>query len=72
MTKLRYYLVLHLIGWDDGASFLNQSQSKVSLNQKDPDYSRRTIEIAVLFVRDKLRITPLGKYGNVIGWNSFM
>lgn len=29
MTKSQLSLALHLIGWDDGASFLYQSQSKV-------------------------------------------
>ena len=28
-TKSRLVLVLHLIGWEDGASILNQSQSVV-------------------------------------------
>ena len=34
VTKLRLVLVLHLIGWDDGASDLDQSQSEVKQNQK--------------------------------------
>ena len=37
-TKSRLVLVLHLIGWEGGASFLNQSQSVVS------DYFRHSIE----------------------------
>ena len=34
VTKLRLVLVLYLIGWDDGASDLDQSQSEVKQNQK--------------------------------------
>ena len=33
VSKLRLFLILHLIGWDDGASFLDQSQSEVRQNQ---------------------------------------
>ena len=34
VTKLRLVLVLHLIGWENGASDLDQSQSEVKQNQK--------------------------------------
>ena len=34
VTKLRLVFVLHLIGWENGASDLDQSQSEVKQNQK--------------------------------------
>ena len=34
-TKSRFLLILHLIGWIGGASFLNQSQSVVKQNQSN-------------------------------------
>ena len=44
MTKSRLVLVLRLIGYEDGASFLDQSQSVVKQNQCNPDYFRHSIE----------------------------
>ena len=35
-TKSRLFSALHLIGWEDGVSFLNQSQSKVQYIQSKP------------------------------------
>ena len=36
VTKSCLGLVLHLIGWESSASFLDQSQSKVKRNQSNP------------------------------------
>ena len=35
VTKSRLFLVLQLIGWVGGASFLNQSESVVKQNQRN-------------------------------------
>ena len=32
-----WFLVLHLIGWDGGASFVDQSRNKVNQNQSNPE-----------------------------------
>ena len=37
VTKVRLVLVLHLIGWDGGASFVDQSRNKVNQNQSNPE-----------------------------------
>ena len=36
MAMPRLFLVLYLIGWEDGASFLDQSESQVNQNQNNP------------------------------------
>ena len=36
MTKSRLVLVLYLIGWEGGASFLDKSQNAVKQNQCNP------------------------------------
>ena len=40
VTKSWLVLVLNLIGWKSGASFLNQSQSEVKHKQNDNGYFR--------------------------------
>ena len=39
MTKLQLVLVLNLIGWESGASFLDQSQSQGELRVKQGELS---------------------------------
>ena len=43
VTKSWLVLALHLIGWESGSSFLDESQSKVEQNQSNPDYFRHSI-----------------------------
>ena len=40
-----------LIGWEDGVSFLDQSQSEVTQNQNIPEFTFDTHFKIVLFVR---------------------
>ena len=47
-TKSRLFPALHLIGWEDGVSFLNQSQSKVQYLQSKPDHYRDSIKIPLM------------------------
>ena len=47
-TKSRLFSALHLIGGEDGVSFLNQSQSKVQYIQSKPDHYRDSIKIALM------------------------
>ena len=44
MTKSRLVLVLHMIGLEGGASFLDQSQSAVKQNQCNPGLLWYSIE----------------------------
>ena len=44
-TKSRLFPALHLIGWEDGVSFLNQSQNKIQYLQSKPDHYRDSIKI---------------------------
>ena len=39
---------LHLIGWEGGASFLEQSQSEVKQDQWDPGSYETQLKIAVI------------------------
>ena len=43
-TKSQLFLVLLLIGWKSGASFVNQSQSLVTQNQNERAITFDTIE----------------------------
>ena len=51
MKKLQLFLVLHLIGWEGGASFLDQSHGKIKENQSNPDYFRHPIENDLIGVK---------------------
>ena len=51
VSKSRLVLVVHLIGWEDGVSFLDQSQSEVTHNQNIPEFTFDTHFKIVLFVR---------------------
>ena len=47
-TKSRLFSALHLIGWEDGVSFLNQSQNKIQYLQRKPDHYRDSIKIPLM------------------------
>ena len=47
-TKSRLFPALHLIGWEDGVSFLNQSQNKIQYLQSKPDHYRDSIKIPLM------------------------
>ena len=49
VTKSRLVLVLHLIGWVGGASFLDQSQSVVMKNKSNSATQLKTALYKVLF-----------------------
>ena len=51
VSKSRLVLVVRLIGWEDGVSFLDQSQSEVTQNQNIPEFTFDTHFKIVLFVR---------------------
>ena len=36
VTKLGFVLVFHLVAWDGGVSFLDQSESEVKENKSNP------------------------------------
>ena len=46
-----WFLVVRLICWEDGVSFLDQSQSEVTQNQNIPEFTFDTHFKIVLFVR---------------------
>ena len=52
VSKSRLVLVVRLIGWEDGVSFLDQSQSEVTQNQNIPEffYSTLTLKSSFLYV----------------------
>ena len=47
-TKSRLFSALHLIDWEDGVSFRNQSQSKVQYLQSKLDHYRDSIKIPLM------------------------
>ena len=47
-TKSRLFSALHLIGYKDGVSFLNQSQNKIQYIQSKPDHYRDSIKIPLM------------------------
>ena len=51
VSKSRLVLVVRLICWEDGVSFLDQSQSEVTQNQNIPEFTFDTHFKIVLFVR---------------------
>ena len=51
VSESRLVLVVRLIGWEDGVSFLDQSQSEVTQNQNIPEFTFDTHSKIVLFVR---------------------
>ena len=68
VTKWRLFLVLNLIGWEDGAGFLDQSQSKVKsiYSLKAPTLIFNTNALCC-------RLLPISAYDlllvlNLIGW----
>ena len=51
VSESRLVLVVRLIGWEDGVSFLDQSQSEVTRDQNIPEFTFDTHFKIVLFVR---------------------
>ena len=51
VSESRLVLVVRLIGWEDGVSFLDQSQSEVTQDQNIPEFTFGTHFKIVLFVR---------------------
>ena len=55
-TRSWLVLVLHLIGWESGASFLNQSQSEYGKIYLIPDYFNTQSKISLTQQMTKLEL----------------